>query len=595
MKFTNTASAKITVTGTLDCQTGPYRPAIFTSKDDNTVGDAITGSTGAPTNYNGATYLEGPSAYTTYQYLRLSYAATAIDAYSPQEVKHCQFIRCGTAIAAGDDTDLHLRNVLFSMCGTAVSIGSGNSLTGEHVTADQVNKLFDAPSVDTCKLTNSILTAVTNIGTNVTLYSCATNSSGTSFYQTVGGASYYLAVSSTNRNAGTTNINTTLLGELRKKTTYPPVEITTNFTGNTTLGIQAARGRNTPDRGYQYDPLDFVVSGRMLTNSTLTLTNGVVLGTYGSSSSYEIYIRKGGNLVSEGSPTNLNQIVRYNTVQEQATTNWSAASVADCISISGDTSPVPQGSFRFTGWSLLGGKGDHFKAYVSITTPFIFKDCQFGPGAFESLSSVAIMNCLFERVSTLFYDENEAINYYAYNSLYRGGRLELVITGSGTWQFKDNLFDQTTIPHGGGTTHGYNGYVTNQNRLSPNGTGDVILTNAPVYKTSVLGNYYYPNTNDGMLNLLIDTGSRNATNAGLYHYTTRRQQQKELISQVDIGFHYVALNSNGAPFDSDLDGLPDYLADKNGNGTADAGETDWGLIATSTVCPTIGKELILAI
>ena len=32
-------------------KTGPYRPVIFTAKDDNTVGDNLTNSTGHPTNY----------------------------------------------------------------------------------------------------------------------------------------------------------------------------------------------------------------------------------------------------------------------------------------------------------------------------------------------------------------------------------------------------------------------------------------------------------------------------------------------------------------------------------------------------------------
>ena len=43
---------------------------------------------------------------------------------------------------------------------------------------------------------------------------------------------------------------------------------------------------------------------------------------------------------------------------------------------------------------------------------------------------------------------------------------------------------------------------------------------------------------------------------------------------VDIGFHYVAVTNN-VPIDTDGDGLPDYLEDRNGNGTVDSGETDW--------------------
>jgi len=69
-----------------------------------------------------------------------------------------------------------------------------------------------------------------------------------------------------------------------------------------------------------------------------------------------------------------------------------------------------------------------------------------------------------------------------------------------------------------------------------------------------LGNYYLP-TSGGNLSLLINAGSRTASAAGLYHYTTRTDQTKD-SSTVDIGFHYIALNGNGQPNDYDLDGIP---------------------------------------
>src|SRR6185503_1511888 len=53
VKYTNGAQVKIQ--GTLKCLTSLYRPAVFTSKDDNSVGEAISGSTGNPsTNYPAA-------------------------------------------------------------------------------------------------------------------------------------------------------------------------------------------------------------------------------------------------------------------------------------------------------------------------------------------------------------------------------------------------------------------------------------------------------------------------------------------------------------------------------------------------------------
>jgi hypothetical protein len=61
----------------------------------------------------------------------------------------------------------------------------------------------------------------------------------------------------------------------------------------------------------------------------------------------------------------------------------------------------------------------------------------------------------------------------------------------------------------------------------------------------------------------------------LYHFTTQPDQTKETNSVVDIGYHYVAVDGYGNPWDSDTDGVPDYLEDANGDGSVNSGETDW--------------------
>jgi len=571
LKFTNHPSAKLVLSGPLVCKNDAWRPAIFTSKDDRTVGDDIPGSTGNPTNYNGGTYLQGPDATTAYQYLRMSYAGTGIYGY-PSDVWHCQFVRCGTAIKADDDADIRLRNVLFSQCGTAVYIGGGNTLAGEHVTADQLNKFFDAPYC-TGTLTNCILTAVTNIGTNVTLYYCTTNASGNGIYQTVGAASYYLTDGSTNRNAGTTNINSDLAKDLKKKTTYPPIELTSNFTVDTTLSPQAQRDTDTPDLGYLYDPLDYVVSGRTLTNATLTLTNGVALGTYGASTSQGISIVKDGKLISGGSPAMLNHIVRYNTVQEQANTNWSAATVAHSIKIGTGTGQKAQ--FRFTDWSLLGKNGYHFYVPSASSSTCGFQDCQFrGGGVYIYDTTYGLTNCLWERVAGQAYGQSSGTQLWMYNNLVKGGSWYWEIYSSSPWIARDNTFDSCTLNSVEiDLTSDHNAYV-NVSVLSGSGGSDKTLTNAD-YQIGALGRYYYP-TNGGQLSTLIDAGSRWATNATLYHFTTTTNQVKEASSKVDIGFHYVAVDpGTGLPVDTDGDGWPDYLEDRDGNGTVESGETDW--------------------
>jgi hypothetical protein len=79
---------------------------------------------------------------------------------------------------------------------------------------------------------------------------------------------------------------------------------------------------------------------------------------------------------------------------------------------------------------------------------------------------------------------------------------------------------------------------------------------------------------------LINAGSCTANIAGLYQFTVITNmvnglEIKETNSIVDLGYHYVAVNSNGIPISTPGDGIPDYLADANGNGIVDPGEISW--------------------
>ena len=110
-------------------------------------------------------------------------------------------------------------------------------------------------------------------------------------------------------------------------------------------------------------------------------------------------------------------------------------------------------------------------------------------------------------------------------------------------------------------------------KLRAEGRDVVLATNTIPYQTAAGGRYYLP-TNAPYAALLND-GSTNAHLLSLYHYTTTTNQVKETNTIVDLGFHYVAVDGSGLPVDSDGDGVPDYLEDKNGNGQVDGGETDW--------------------
>jgi hypothetical protein len=207
--------------------------------------------------------------------------------------------------------------------------------------------------------------------------------------------------------------------------------------------------------------------------------------------------------------------------------------------------------------------------YQSGMQPVAVVDCEFyGGSVYGQGASLAVTNSLFERVTTALsmWDSGAGATYR--NCLFYGGELELFVDDP-VANLKDNFFDKTVISDLGNTTHGYNGYIYLHSRLTPTNINDRVLTSL-AYQSGTLGRFYLPTGS-----ALINNGSRLASAAGLYHYATTANQTKEATSQVDISYHYVAVNGSGYPIDTDGDGLADYLEDSNGNGTVNSGETHW--------------------
>lgn len=595
-KYANNASlGLISVNSNLNWRATPYRPVIFTSKDDDTVGETINGSTGVPTNYYGkpALYIVA-GGNLTLENLRFSWAKQAIEVVGTTiAFLNVQLVKCdgGASFSSGGAS---LRNALFSGIRTNLHLYQG-TFNLQNVTFNDSLYLTTLASNNsaTLTITNCVFANITNLypyspsqlsaGYNgfhrSATFGSATFTNTTFPFQTFGAAGYYLTTNSPYRNVATTNVDSTLLSYLRKRTTYPPLLYGSGalFTNSLTLSVQAQRDVDVPDLGYHYDPLDYVFSGLYLTNATITAQAGVAIGIR-TPFNTGLGLLGGANFYCEGTPDNLNRIVRYNTVQEQSNTNWTEFAnnwPFGIVTAWSTTATPPQVRVRFTEFSILGTPlMYHFYGYSADAGSHDFRDCQFHAGYFWTESpTLNVTNCLFNR-AWIGLAESSPLDVTFLNCTFVGSDMVLANAGASTWTFKNNLFDGTTNSYVDGTfTHGYNAYTTNATRLTPTNANDIPLSVTNIsYAKGLLGHFYLP-TNLTSHSRLFNTGSVSAASAGLYHYTTTTNQVKETNSIVDLGFHYVALNSLGQPVDLDLDGIPDYAEDKNGNGTLDAGET----------------------
>ena len=302
-----------------------------------------------------------------------------------------------------------------------------------------------------------------------------------------------------------------------------------------------------------------------MTNANVIVNSGTVIATYATNNvAYGLGIGSGAQLFCQGLANNANRIVQYNTVQEQAITNWSRVSLGSIVSEFLGVSPAATINCRFTDWSMPARDAPHLNGTNGICNPINLRDCQFHGGTLvSSYPTINLTNCLLERVYTSLWSADTNIPSLR-NNLFRGGAFNFAPNVTNAL-VKDNLFDQTSITNNSGIyvtyNGGFNAFVTNNDRLQPTFGNDVVLTNSLAYQVGPLGNYYQPINSP-----LINAGSTTADQVGLYHYTVTTNEVVEGANIVSIGYHYVATDANGNPLDSNGNGIPDYIEDASGNG-----------------------------
>jgi hypothetical protein len=606
LKYTNGASLNFISIGTnaVKMLSSAYRPVIFTARDDNSVGDTISGSTGTPTNYYANPALSFSSSPSqALSNFRIAYAYQAISTVNvPLTVYNAQIINCQNAVGL-NDASLYFRNVLFANIVTNFNDAMYGTIDVQNGTFNNIKYLIAQPFNNglTVNLMNDVLANVTNLSAGS--FTFTTNASYNGFYnsptfgtaiisssiypfQTVGAGNYYLTNGCNFFNQGTTNIDATLLAGLKQRTTYPPIlysNVTVSI--NTTLNPQAQRDTDTPDLGYHYDPIDCLVDQFNITNALLTITNGTAIAGYNEPG---IQLLKGSSILSIGTPLAPNWIVRYQSVQEQSVAlGGTNVSNGQTISSSGSASAV----FQFSKFTCPAMAGYHL--YDTATTTYsnlTVKNCEFWGGqnflTGSTNTTATLVNNLFYRSSITAAATNLTSVLALTNNLIFGTMVNLLQPSNSVWYAFNNAFDSCTITNCT-LTNGYNAYLNYTGRLNPTNVNDVVQSNTLSYQSGPLGSFYQPANS-----ALIDKGNTNASLLGLYHFTTQTNQVKETNSIVDIGLHYVATDPFGNPIDTDGDGIPDYLEDANGNGIYDAGDSsNWQLFSTDGTGMSDGWEI----
>ena len=384
-----------------------------------------------------------------------------------------------------------------------------------------------------------------------------------------------------------------MLADIQQKTTCSPIVYSdTIFSTATTFSPQALRDTNSsPDLGYHYDPLDYAFGGCEAANN-LIFSAGTAVGWFRTTSGwqdkgYGIYIHNLQTVAFQGTATAWCYWTRLNAVQEQDLTAQCGPGGLDGednqYGQDISQSPIVQANFlRSTLMAAENGnclRDDYGYLIVNANNSEFYIGSVGGYGL-----SMSLTNCLFERSGVGNMESWPGNFANVENCTFNGGSLSFYGGQLTHYYWATSMpinvnncsFDGTSFANAGYATdtnyvsYDYNAYTNSSNPYGLGGAHDVIVTNGFNWQSSWLGNYYLPSDS-----LLIDAGSTTADQVGLYHFTTQTNQTIEGGSPVDIGYHYVAVDGNGNPLDSNGDGISDYIEDANGNGLVDNGETPW--------------------
>ena len=444
-------------------------------------------------------------------------------------------------------------------------------------------------------------------------------------YVVNGQGAYYLRDGSPFEGPGTTGVDSGLKADFAQMTTdVPPDLFSDDVNSSMTLGPKAPRDAQAANLGYHYPVIDYVLMLATVNNATLNIDQGTVLGLAGCSNwwgNWGLRLNPGGRLNVNGVPTNRVVFAHLEAVQEspiEALRPWGPMITwRELYFDTGPPTPYPEARIQYADFpTLSGGWNGHFapiddgSEYLACSYSVInnlqLDGCHLQGGWFiyddggPPNRVLKLLNTVFDRCEVCLYDAGFYELYFdapgysaqvtaANNLFYHSFMMLAPVAGTGagaSWTFTDNLFDNAYFYTDSFYSSFYNGPVGVNHHNAyvgmssvPNGGGR-LKPAAPTttdpdlpllsYDTGALGRFYLPATATS----LIRKGSRTAGAAGEYHFTCVTNNQKEAGGQVSIGPHYLALAGGGVP-DSNGDGIPDFLADRNGDGNQGSDEVPW--------------------
>ncbi len=169
VKYVTTTPSSIelnnSVVNTAVCATDPYLPAVFTSRNDDTVGEIISAA-GTPLRYD--TAIRVPNGQKSLKNLQIRHANVAFNlgSGSTLALNHAQIAHCGTAFSM-QDAESDIRNALVEDITTACFAGTGYTVDAGYLTLKDCPLLAadsGGPLASDVYLKNTLLANVPALG-----------------------------------------------------------------------------------------------------------------------------------------------------------------------------------------------------------------------------------------------------------------------------------------------------------------------------------------------------------------------------------------------------------------------------------------------